>query len=793
MNRKKLSSLILACSIMSSIAMPVFAATSSDNSNIDLISESAVNKISSTEDANVKISKDAAIVKGRKILKEYFNIIVNESDFKCNITLTPSNENKSYIWNISWNKNPFKKSSNINISLDGNTGKLISMNKNDYDKNNRQGIPNLSIEEAQKIADKTLQKINPKEFKNSILVRNRWYSNRYNSSNYNFNYVRLENGATFDSNNIFINIDGISGEVTAYTYNWDDTINLPVMKNLLSVEEAKNIFENNTTMSLKYKLFQNKYEYENAGNKKNIKLVYEPALKDSSVINAKTGEFINNNIDSNIKIDTVELNKNEKEAFYKKYASPKVSKDPLTEKEALNTITTTIANLYGEGYTISDLRYLENDKSSKGDSTKTWTAYFNKKLEVKDDKGTIKSTVVRDGSISINALNGQILYLYNYSPYNSKEDFTPKFTWKEGYYKAIDILGKYYKDKVKNIELTLCHAELLNPENANTKEPERIYTYSFIRKVNDIPYDNNNITISYNAETGEVSNMNLSWEDNLTFPSLNSNIGDNKAKKNYFSKYTPLLKYVLINTDDKSNSSKGELKLTYTYENNNTLVDAFTGKLLSIYDGEEIKFDIIEFLEEIKGSRAEKEITILAYKGLLDTENFQLKKEATYIDLIKLLVDAIGYTPYIIDTGDANSSQDTSKEESSESPNRVILSNEDYVAMAKYYGIIDGNLDSLHTESKVSREEMCKALIKFLQYEKIAESSNIFKLNCEDSKEVNKSNYGYVALAQGLNLIELEDNKLRPKESATIEELALGLFRALQSRPVNNDYYPMYK
>jgi hypothetical protein len=797
MNKQKLFSILLASSLISPFAQQALAATSYNSTSIETISSSS-DKISSNEDINVAISKEDAILKGKAILKKYFNIDINENDFKFNISLDPYvtseiKETKSYVWNMCWQNSSFKGDTTISLCLDGNSGKLISMNKNSYNNGSQKSIPTLSIDEAKRIAQEAIKKINPEELKTLKLGTDRWFSNRYNSSNYGFNFVRFINDAYYENDSIYINVDGVTGEITSYHYNWNNSLVFPNSNDSLSLDEAKTIFKNNTNMTLKYKLFKNKYEYQNADNKKNIKLVYEPTLKNGSIIDAKTGNPINLVETPGSKVETISLNKKEIDEIYKKYRKLENRKEPLKKEEASNIMSNAIYNIYGEGYTIGDLRYKEDNSSVNTNSAKVWSAPFTKKIDVKDEKGQTINTIVKQGSISINASNGQLLSIYNYAPYEYKENFTPKLTWKEGYYKSLNLIEQYYKDKVKDIEFSLTHTELIPSENSNSTEPERFYRYSFIRKVNGIPYENDNIYIEFNAETGEVSNMNLSWDDSIEFPKPDSSISTSKAKTIYYNKYTPLLKYMLINTSSDPKTTKNELKLTYSLDVTSSFIDAFDSKILNDYDGEEIKFDISDFLNEIKGSKAEKEITILAYKGLIDTNDFRLKREVKYMDLIKTLVDALGYTPYIVTADAANSSLDSDKKESSVNTNQTALSEEDYLTMAKYYGIIDKDLNSFDIKAPVSREEMCKALIRFLKYENVAKCLDIFTLNSDDAKDVDENNLGYVTLAKGLNLIELEDNKINPKKTATSEDLALGLFRALQNKDVSTNFYPMYK
>ncbi len=777
MNKKKLFSVLLTCSVLASSITPAFAL---DNSTISFKPEISSPAVTPYKEQNLGLTKEEALKKSTELLKNYFSIIINEKDFKYNIsldTLTYDASSGKRVWNIQWYYNAFKSNINISVSIDASNGSLIFMNKNEYNGSSEYSVPTLSIEEAQKVAENLIKKINPEEFKSCVLSSNKWFSNRGNSSSYNFNYVRTMNGASYANNNIYVNVDGTSGKVTSYNCNWNSELSVPKTEIYLPLATAKNILKNDMNIVLKYKLFQNKYEYQNAQNKKNVKLVYEPTFKSGYVIDAKTGKFIDTTNPNNTPVESANLSDKELQTFYSKYTEILDSKTPLEEAKALSLITDLVKKIYGEGYIINDLRYFENEN-------KTWSAFFSKKI---DDK------ITQSGSISINALNGQILYVNNYRPYDYKEKFTPKFTWKEGYNKAIDLIGEYYKDKVKDLQLTLVHEEAKYYEI----EPERHYRYSFVRKVNNIPFENNNLYIEFNAETGELSSMGSTWDKSISFPDPAKKINSDTAKEAYFNKYKPSLNYIVVNASSDDKNYIPRLKLVYSLDYNTVSVNAFDSKILNSYDGEDVKFDISEFLNEIKGSKAEKEIKILAYKGLIDTDNFKLKTQVKNIDLIKTLVDALGYTPYVVNDSRVASGLDGVKQESAEiNGNQSLLSDEDYLKMAKYYGILVEDTDNLNLQGNVTKENMTKALVRFLRYDKLAQSSDIFILNSKDAKAISKENLGYIALAKGLNLVTLdENNNFNPKNIVTKEDLALSLFRTLQNQESSNFYtpYPIYR
>ncbi|MCY6369735.1 YcdB/YcdC domain-containing protein [Clostridium ganghwense] len=787
MNKEKIFSLILTGCLVLGTTFPAFAVDAKKTNTI------ATNNPVSKDNKNLKFSKEVAQKKAKELLQKYFDIKIDDKDFKCNLTLSSyKHNNSSYsVWNIYWHCDSYNKETVIEASLDANTGTLISMHKNEYSKASNVSIPKLSIEEAQKISDNVIKNTNPSEYKLCELSNNKWFSNRVNSSDYSFHYVRNLFGAKYYDNYITVTVNGLTGKIKSYNFNWDKNIKVPPMPKIDLSKVCEDKFKNEMNVNLKYNLFKNKYQYENKENTKNIKLVYEPSLEKSNFIDATTGEFIKDSSIDNYNVETIELNPKEKTTLYNKYKNLENYKKPLEKAEALKLINIKIAELYGKGYTVKNLDYREYDNSTKSNENKTWTAHFTKELESKNEKTKNKEPETKEGYIRINALNGEIVAanLYSYFDYNEK--FTPKFTWKEGYYKAIDLLGKYYPSRVKNIDLKLTHREIIYTENEE-KEPERFYRYHFTRKVNNIPYDNDSIYIEFNTKTGELSEINCSWDDNITFQSPNKKISVNKAKETYFNKYKPELRFIWQNTSKDPKNLKRELKLVYALDNKDIYVNAFNSKLLNDYDGEEIKFDISEFLNEIKGSKAEKEIKILAYKGLIDTKDFKLKKEVKNMDLIKTLVDALGYTPYLIEM--KNSTADKlANDESNSNSNESLLSKEDYLKMAKYYGFIGEDVENFDADKKVSRETMCKALIKFLNYETIAECKDTFVLNAKDSHEVSKENFGYVALAKGLNLIDLENNKVKPKSTVTMEDLSLSLFRALENKERSYGIVPMYR
>ena len=209
---------------------------------------------------------------------------------------------------------------------------------------------------------------------------------------------------------------------------------------------------------------------------------------------------------------------------------------------------------------------------------------------------------------------------------------------------------------------------------------------------------------------------------------------------------------------------------------NDTNIDALTGKFLN-YSGENIDQNIELFKEQIKDSKAEKELSILASRGLIETIDFKLDKIVTQMDLIKMLVNARGYRPYMIEkTADLKFSNVTKAD-----------ANYKYLQMAISYGIMENSDGEFISDQLVTREELAKTLVKYTNYSKLAEHSELFKIDYEDANMINKGNRGYIAIAEAFGFIQIENKWVNPKNNTTMEQLAIGVYNALNN--VRNTQY----
>lgn len=722
------------------------------------------------DEKNVKIAKEKAKEIAKATVKSYFNIEIDESKFTQRINLNTSNYNgkQNSSWSINWELYNMEKNINIGVTLNAETGEVIQANNYDRKVNEENAVPTITVKEAEKISDEFIKRIDPKKFKESI-KKDYNSSGYYGSTNYNFNYVNKVNGIEFEGNSIGIEIDGVKGTIVSYYKNWNEDLKFPEIKDIVDNKIAVEAYKKEAKMNLKYVAFSQNYsDFE---NKKDIKLLYNTEFINGYLLDAKNGKILNPYNSSN-GIVIKDLTEKEKEDFYKKAIVVAPREKAIEEVEAKKIIGSFISKLYGEGYVIKDLGYQEYAQGQGNSPTKMWNAYFSKGESGKYDES---------GNVSINALTGEILNCNKYSDEYNKmsEKFKAKLTWEEAYAKAIDIVAKYYPDKVKQIKTEQSHYN--DNSNAYDKMEERNYYFNFTRLEKGIEYNENSISVGISAVTSDLNNLNCNWNKDVKFPEAKNVISKEDASEILFNKYKPVLVYTQIDKSKNPEKPELEMKVAYKLSDNNgmydyTNIDAFTGKFIS-YSGENIDQNIGLFKAIIKDSKAEKELSILAARGLIETIDFKLDKKVTQIDLIKMLVNARGYRPYMIEkTADLKFSNIAKGD-----------ANYKYLQMAISYGIMENSNGEFIGEQLVTREELAKILVKFTNYSKLAQHSELFKSNYGDTSKISKDNLGYIAIAEAFGFIKIENNEVKPKDNSTMEQLAIGVYNALNN--VRNTQY----
>ncbi|WML34803.1 YcdB/YcdC domain-containing protein [Clostridium sp. OS1-26] len=773
MTSKKTYAIILTALISLSLVSPVYAQETSKALSNTTVSNTTT--VSAINESNSKISKDEAKVIAKKILKDYFDFSIDDTKYQTNVNFTPDYQysqfganNKNYIWQINWNSHDQEKDVSVNVSVDATNGKVTNVDVMTSLRGQASGIATLTEDQAKEVAVKFLNKINPQEFSQCKLVKNdsMTYGWKGDPTSYNFNYCRVVNNIPFSGNFLNVTVDSITGKIRSYGFRWND-YQLPSQDGIISQEKANQIFKDNLNLDLKYVPYRDEYGYDT--KTKTTKIAYMPDMSSGVNIDAKEGKMLDYSNTSPLDKKVTDLDENQKKSFIGSYKSVQKLDKELTSNAAETIMKSLIKEIYGDGYDIEATSYQDNN-GIYGSGLTCWSSHFIKKGANND--------FADQGQITIDSLTGQLVSINRFNPvdkFGSNDDNSkPKITWEQAYSKSIDIVKKYFPDKVKDIDTKQTYIQRTEYYN-NVPQFDRLYGFNFNRLVNGLSYQDDSISVNFNSSTGEIANIDSRWTQSLNAPSANGVISKSDAQNIFFNTYRPQLQYTLFNTSKDPKNSELGVKLVYSvldglqYRQLNG-IDAFKGKFID-YNGQEIDNNFEAFKAKIKGSPVEKELSILASLGIIDTKDFDLNKQITRADLVKILVNAKGYRPYMLETSSVlKINYGGSKDDETYK----------YLQMAVSYGMLDNSGD-FNANEKVTREEAIKSLVKLLGYDKLAQAKGIFTLSYSDANDITPANTGYVAISKGLGLTNDTDNKFRPKDQITISDLAVNVYRALNS------------
>ncbi|MGE5633580.1 MAG: YcdB/YcdC domain-containing protein [Caulobacteraceae bacterium] len=771
MTEKRILAVGIAVLIAIGTICPVFAGAPGTNtgggtaSTVGYIGQGNRDE-SSLIEKSVKVTKEEAKKTAVEALEKYFGLELDEKRYQMTIQLQPQMElEEKYVWSLNWNSSNIDSSVFIYVEIDAMSGKLLSFRKSEGYRNQEQlAIAAVTKEQAQKTAEEYAAKINPEEFKQTKLpdYQNDGY---YGMSRpqYRFSFIREINGIKYGRNFIVVSINGVTGTVMSYELRWDYDDVFPKPAKLISREAAVEKYRSGWQMELSYIPYRNRYlQYKDMGI---VKLAYVPKGNSGGLVDASTGEFVNYNGQAVKQLFSRDITKEQKDKYLQNAAVVRASDKEIESSRAAEVIGSFIEELFGAGYKIENLSYLENDNNWTSAGRKTWTANISKQ-----DPG---GSVMVSGSIVIDACTEELVSIAKYD----QEDwygkpFEPKITWEQAYDKAIELIGKYYPHRLGEINTKLSYTEQSYNVNGIIV-PERKPMLQFQRLVNGIPYSNNYISVVIDLKTGETEQLMCNWDEKSVFPAAKGVINADKAGELHYQGLDVSLSYVRYLKKTEDNKYTPDIRIVYTLEPKTAgayagAVDAFSGKLLSS-TGEEIIIGENSFEERIKGHPSEKELLILAFQGVIDKASFVSDRDITYIELLRMLVNAKGYRPGI------------SRNEEDLLFKNVNKDDRDYPYLreAVRYGLLDNKEIELNLNAKVTREQMTELIVKLLKYEKLAKAEGIFVVDFKDADQISSDRIGYVAIAKGLGIAVGVDGKFRPKDNASMLDAALAIYKAL--------------
>ncbi len=183
-------------------------------------------------------------------------------------------EDSQYIWQVSLSDPREVKDgssdtyrAHANASVDAKTGKVISFNASikdyyDMDKKEWESVKvKYTLEQGQKILEDFLKAQIPDKFEKSVFSDNREsYIIAYDNNGkevyggYSYNYNRVNEGIEYPYNGIYGSVDGVTGKIYSFSYNWNDDITFEAPKNIITADKAFDKYISNEGYHLVYEI-----------------------------------------------------------------------------------------------------------------------------------------------------------------------------------------------------------------------------------------------------------------------------------------------------------------------------------------------------------------------------------------------------------------------------------------------------------------------------------------------------------------------------------------------------------
>ncbi len=324
--------------------------------------------------------------------------------------------------------------------------------------------------------------------------------------------------------------------------------------------------------------------------------------------------------------------------------------------------------------------------------------------------------------VSADAKTGEIKSFYSYEENEETEEKEPK------------------EDKVKN------SAEKIMNELAGSKKSEYRFdkvfgdTALYTRYVNDIKVIGDTISISVD-NSGKLTSYDVRYVANAEFPSLDGAISADEAADKLFEAVNYDVKYFLASEEEKT-----EAKALYMLDETG-YINPFSGALVN-YRNQEITGKVEYSYSDIADHYAKNQIETLASYGVgFEGGEYKPNEKITQRDFLYLLLKAsYSYNDFLDD--------------------------DELYRVAESQNLIDERDEN----AEITRAEMAKLIIRFIDAEEFAQYDDIYVTPFNDVTE----NKGYVAILSAMGVVQGDENgNFNPDANMTRAEAACVIYNYL--------------
>ncbi len=686
-----------------------------------------------------------------KIVKSRITIPSDYSEF----TYSVNSYNGTTRWEFSWSKKGSTDKGPYSVTADSN-GNILSYNHYINNNYNERKLPKISKDTARATAEAFIKKIYPDIYSKLKYIPN---SQIVISSDYSLSFTRVQDGVLVPDNNVNININSNTGEVTNCYCNWTDGLVFPAAKDIKSLKEAQEIYKDKIGLRLVY-------DWNGDAENPKIFAKYTPKFTFPTYIDAVTGELTT--LNQYVYYGGMSGAYDEKMKMSKEY-----NRDvgALTPEEIRSVEEVSKLKSQSEAEKIardfSELGLTSEFSLTNSNLIKDWSIGRNYVWNMNFDKqATDASKGGVSVSVSINASTGEIINFNRYYYHNENEKSAYDKTAAKN---IVDNFVKSFKSEKYN--------DLIYDDTADKndylikmgKQETDSYSFIYYRKVNGIPFLGNKIQVTFDAIKGKITYFTMNWSD-TKFPSIDKVLPVEKVYDKLFSNIGLELEYRFDYSDNSQDSAKvvkrpdtastPKIKLVYALKQDKPAsFDANTGNIIN-YDGEPYKEIADIAYTDIKGNFAEQQIKTLASCGIyLEGTQFKPNDKITQLDFLTLLAKTLDY--YGTFTNDSKAIDDL------------------------YYFLINRGIvkeSEKAPSSNITRIAAAKFFVRAMGYEKVAEIKGIYKTVFRDADKLG-NNLGYAAIVQGFNIMNGIGSGIisfLPDQKMSRAEAAVAIYNYLQ-------------
>lgn len=669
-----------------------------------------------------------------------------------------STEYKEYsdrtTYSLNWNSDQAPYGS-FQAEVDAISGEILSINQWNESQTSSFKLPVLSSEDASKIALDLMTKLAGHHLPEMQLAKEKQQVYVFNDSQpftYNYRWTRMVNGITFPENGVAMRVSGEDGRIISYNYNWTENLVFPSASKIISLEKARQVFTATPMLELEY--FLPPILNPQAQEEQQVLLVYQLTKNYfGGAIDALTGKpltldkpvFASTTIpaetDSSLSAASIAESRLKISAFEDNTPisvspadqdSSNPSDHQITQKEAVEIVKKAV--------TIPKDFILRNSNLNpdwQNPNEQVWDLNWNTDSYESGDQRFL--------SARVNAQTGDLVS-FNLSYGLSAKNQAKPVNRRDAQRIAEDFLKRIQPE----------HFEMVKPEAENPydgKMPPNTQLFSYVRLVDGIPVSSNGIILAVDTVAKQVTNYEMNWS-NQEFPIAADVLSLDRAAEQFLQICPLALKYTVVFEPG------GQLQVRLVYQANSNydldlpvFLDAKTGNSMDWLGNPQAQWFKANTYTDIEGIYAEKEISTLGLTGAFGEygDKFCPGEKITTGALMRAML-----------TAEAGNWDRT-------------IGDEDVLKVAKERGWL---LEDAKLEQELSREDLCKVMIRLLNMETSAQVQGIYGVPFSDASVINPDSMGYIALAWGLGIIKIDQNTFSPNQKATRAEAAYALVHA---------------